>query len=98
MHVTQPKEAIVAFGNRLRNHLDPFKLTCIHVFTSLSGSAIIALAIAEQKYSAEDAWAAAHVDEDWNISQWGEDFEAAERRKQRWGDFEAASRLFTALK
>ncbi len=30
--------------------------------------------------TADDAWAAAHVDEDWQISQWGEDAEAKARR------------------
>ncbi|MDJ0614808.1 MAG: ATP12 family protein [Rhizobiaceae bacterium] len=97
MHVSQPKEAIVAFGNTLKKHEDPFKLACVHTFTSLSGSALIALALAEQFLDVDAAWNAAHVDEDWNISQWGEDYEAAERRKQRWTDFEAAHNLFTSV-
>ena len=97
MHIAQPKEAISAFGNQLKAYQDPFKLACIHTFTSLSGSALIALALAEGFLDAEDAWKAAHVDEDWSISQWGEDFEAAERRKQRWKDFDAAHKLYLAL-
>ena len=32
------------------------------------------------RLTADDAWAAAHVDEDWQISQWGEDAEAKARR------------------
>jgi chaperone required for assembly of F1-ATPase len=43
----------------------------------------------------EAAWGAAHVDEDWQISQWGEDAEAAARRKNRWRDFEAAARMLS---
>ena len=97
MHVTQPREAIAAFGKRLESHADPFKLACIHTFTSLTGSALLALALAEQQLPADDAWSAAHVDEDWNIGQWGEDFEAAERRKQRRKDFDAAHQLFHAV-
>lgn len=97
MHISQPKEAIAAFGNRLRIHEDAFKLACIHSFTSLSGSALIALSLAENKLDVETAWKAAHVDEDWNISQWGEDYEAEERRKQRWKDFDAAARLFASI-
>ena len=45
--------------------------------TTLTGSALIALALAEGALDVDAAWAAAHVDEDWNISQWGEDAEAA---------------------
>jgi len=97
MSIAQPKEAIAAFGNQLKNHADPFKLACIHTFTSLGGSAILALALAEQHLNAETCWQATHVDEDWNISLWGEDYEAAERRKQRWKDFEAADRLIKTI-
>jgi len=97
MSVQQPKEAIAAFGNQLKQHAEPVKLTCIHTFTSLSGSAILALALAEEHLDARTCWQAAHVDEDWNISLWGEDYEAAERRKQRWKDFEAADRLLKSV-
>lgn len=97
MHIAQPKNAIAAYGTRLKNHEDPFKLACIHTFTSISGSALIALALAERFLDVERAWNAAHVDEDWNINQWGEDFEAAARRKQRRIDFEASHRFFQAV-
>jgi len=97
MHVTQSRESIAAFGARLRQHADPFKLACIHTFTSLSGSALLALALTECRLDAETAWKAAHVDEDWNNSQWGQDYEAAERRKTRWKDFSSADRLLKAV-
>ena len=95
--ITQPKETIALFGARLKNHSDPFKLACIHTFTSISGSALIALALAEKHIDAETAWSAAHVDEDWNIYQWGEDFEAQERRVQKWIDFAVADKLLKAV-
>ena len=95
--VTQPKEAITLFGARLKIHADPFKLASIHTFTSISGSALIALALADDHLDAQTAWSAAHVDEDWNISQWGEDFEAQERRAQKWIDFKSADDLLKAV-
>lgn len=98
LHVEQPKQAIANFAQALKAYPDPFSLTCLHTFTSLSGSAIIALAIAEGHLEASSAWQVAHVDEDWNISQWGEDFEAAQRRKQRWTEFDAAYKLMQALR
>ncbi len=97
VHVEQPREAIAAFGARLKHHADPFRMAAIHTFTSLSGSALIALALAESRIDSVKAWQMAHVDEDWNISQWGEDWEASERRKQRWQDFEAADNLLKSL-
>ena len=97
VHIAQPKETLASFSSRLKQHEDAYKITCIHSFTSLSGSALIALALAEGEVSSEAAWAAAHVDEDWNISQWGEDHEAAMRRTQRKLDFDAAYHLFQAV-
>jgi chaperone required for assembly of F1-ATPase len=41
--------------------------------------------------------AAAHLDEDWQISKWGVDVEAAARREKRWVDMEAASRFLKLL-
>lgn len=95
--VTQPRESISLFGARLKNHADPFKLACIHTFTSISGSALIALALADEYLDVEAAWAAAHVDEDWNISQWGEDYEAQERSEQRRIDFKCADDFLKAV-
>ncbi len=95
--INQPKEAIALFGARLKVHEDPFKLACLHTFTSISGSALIALALADEHIDAEVAWTTAHVDEDWNIAQWGDDFEAQERRAQKWIDFSTADKLLKAV-
>ncbi len=97
MHTAQPKATIAAFSQLLGQHQEAFKLTALHTLTSISGSAIIALALAQGHLTAEQAWEAANVDEDWNISLWGEDYEAAERRKHKRIDFEAAHRLFVAV-
>jgi chaperone required for assembly of F1-ATPase len=51
------------------------------------------LAVARAQLSPEAAWNAAHVDEDWQISQWGEDEEAKLRRQSRKRDFDAAAKL-----
>ena len=61
--------------------------------TTLTGSALLALAVALRRLTPDQAWTAAHVDEDWQISQWGEDREAAERRETRWREFAAAAAL-----
>lgn len=92
MPVAQPASALEGIAAALKP-LDAYRLTSIHVMTTLTGSALLALAHCHGELSAAEAWEAAHVDEDWQIEQWGEDAEAAERRRRRWDEMEAASRL-----
>jgi chaperone required for assembly of F1-ATPase len=94
--VSQPQATIAAIEHALAE-LDPFRLAAHHVMTTLTGSALLALAQARNRLTAEEAWAAAHVDEDWQISQWGEDAEAKARRDRRWTEMQAASRLLGLL-
>ncbi|MGD9783982.1 MAG: ATP12 family chaperone protein [Hyphomicrobiaceae bacterium] len=92
MPIVQPGEALSSVARHLAD-ADAFRLTGLHVMTTLTGSALIALATADGAIDAATAWKTAHVDEDWQISQWGEDAEAMERREGRWQDMQAASRL-----
>lgn len=93
MHVEQPREAIAAVGIWLKQREDAFRLSAIHLMTSLTGSALLALATEAGALSPDEAWHAAHIDEDWTIEHWGEDAEANERRKARRRDFDAAVAL-----
>ncbi len=90
------REASLANIRREIEGLDAFSLAALHVMTALTGSALLALAVLRGKLSPEEAWKAAHVDEDFQISQWGVDAEAAQRREHRWRDFAAASRALAA--
>jgi chaperone required for assembly of F1-ATPase len=96
VHVAQPKASLDRLEGAIRGR-DPFTLAALHVMTALTGSALLALAVALGQMTPEQAWQAAHVDEDWQISQWGEDAEAADRRQNRWRDFAAAARLLKLL-
>ena len=69
---------------------DPWRLAAVSSITTLTGSALFALALAHDAIDAETAWAAAHVDEDWQMSQWGKDDLALERRAFREAEFRAA--------
>lgn len=97
MHVEQPREAIMAISLHLFRKKEPFRLAALHLMTSLTGSALLALAVEEGAIDADQAWSAAHVDEDWNIAQWGEDAEASARRAARKRDMMAAAALITAI-
>jgi chaperone required for assembly of F1-ATPase len=92
-HVAQPEASLAAL-RAVVAAMDAFRLAALHVMTSLTGSALIALAHAEGELDTAAAWAAAHTDERWQVSHWGEDFEAAQRLKARFAEFEGASRFF----
>ncbi|MEP0520336.1 MAG: ATP12 family protein [Hyphomicrobiales bacterium] len=91
MFVEQPSDSVARITKAVRGfHNDYLALAGLQVMTAISGSVLIALGAAKRFLSVEDAWAAAHVDEDWNISEWGSDEEAEARRAYRWGEFQVA--------
>jgi len=94
--VAQESDAIASVERALGRD-DAFRLAALHVMTTLMGSVLLALAHARGTLSAEQAWAAAHVDEDWQITQWGEDAEAKTRRDHRWLEMQTASRFLGLL-
>jgi chaperone required for assembly of F1-ATPase len=96
VHVAQPQASLDRLKEALAGR-DAFSLAALHVMTPLTGSALLAIAVALGRLSPEQAWAAAHVDEDWQISQWGEDAEAALRRQTHWRDFAAAAGMLSLL-
>ena len=95
--VAQPAAAIAAIRIEIGNFEPPFALAALTSATTLTGSALLALALARRRLTLEEAWAAAHVDEDWNIGRWGEDAEAVARRAARLQEFAAAARAIAAL-
>lgn len=96
-HVTQPEASIAALRPRLEAVRDAVALAALHVLTTISGSALIALCVADGVLGAEAGYAAGEVDSDYEVSVWGGDEEAAERRRLRLIDFTAATGLFHAL-
>lgn len=97
MPVVQPQTSLDAVGAWLEQRQDPFLLAALHVMTTLSGSALLTLAVDGGALTSDQAWAAAHIDEDWNGEKWGEDTEALARRHTRYRDFTAAVALRCAL-
>jgi chaperone required for assembly of F1-ATPase len=89
MHVVQPPETLAAIKKALEGY-DALALAAIHTVTTLTGSVVIALAVARGHLTLEAAWSAAHVDEDWQMSKWGQDDLALETRAYRWREMEAA--------
>nr|WP_281493811.1 ATP12 family protein [Ancylobacter koreensis] len=95
MHVAQPPRTLEIVAGLLPD--DPLRLAALNLMTTLSGSALIALAVARGRLTAEEAWRAAHADEEVQERLWGTDAEALARRAARFRDFSAAARLFALL-
>src|SRR3989442_3190358 len=89
VHVGQPDHALAAAAAAIPR--DPWRLGAVHAVTTLTGSGLIALALAAGRLSVDAAWEAAHVDEDWNMAQWGRDALALERRSLRFAEMQAAA-------
>lgn len=96
VHAAQPEASLKRVGEEFGG-FDAFALSALHTITTLTGSALLVLAHAKGQLSADAVWSAAHVDEDWQISQWGEDGEARARREQRRVEFDAASKFLKCL-
>jgi chaperone required for assembly of F1-ATPase len=95
VHVAQPEAAIQAAASAIPE--DPWRLGALHAATTLSGSALIALALLRGRLSAGAAWQAAHVDEDWNMELWGRDEIALAQRAFRFAEFQAAAKVLGAI-
>jgi chaperone required for assembly of F1-ATPase len=78
--------------------LDDFRLTAVQAATAACGSLIIALALVEGCIDAASAFAASQLDESFQIEAWGEDPEAARRRRALAADIAAAARFLELLR
>ncbi len=93
----QPATALAAFAAAVAEH-DDFVLTALHTATAACGSLVIALALCEGRLDASEAFAASQLDETFQIEAWGEDSEAARRRRALAADIEATARFVELLK
>jgi chaperone required for assembly of F1-ATPase len=101
MHVEQPPESIAKARPIISASADiagAWRLGALHVVTALTGSALLALALGAGSLSPDEAWTAAHVDEDWNMQFWGRDELALDRRAYRRKEFDAAAAVLAALR
>lgn len=76
---------------------DPFQLAGLSPLVTVSGSLVLALALAEGAVDFEAAWAAAALDDLWQVEQWGTDAEAEKALAARRADFEAGHRFLQLL-
>ena len=93
MPTPQPAETL----RKLAAHVagfTAFELTAFHDLVAMSGSLVIALAVTEGHAPPETLWQVSRIDEDWQIDQWGEDYDAAATAARRRQAFLDAARFF----
>jgi chaperone required for assembly of F1-ATPase len=92
IHRPQPPETVERLARAIASR-DPFTLAALSPIVTISGSLVLALALADGAFDLETIWSAATLDEAWQAQQWGEDAEAAKALANRRAEFEAAWRF-----
>jgi chaperone required for assembly of F1-ATPase len=78
--------------------MDPWELTALHEFVTLSGSLVLGLEAMEEGADPEPLWALSRLDEDWQAEIWGHDEEAAEAAAAKQAAFLQGHRLLKLLR
>jgi chaperone required for assembly of F1-ATPase len=94
--VEQPADAVARLHEAVATHSD-LGLSALYNLTHISGSLVVALAVAEKHLSAADAFAAAQLDELYQVERWGEDPIATKRHEGIRHDIEAGARFLALL-
>jgi chaperone required for assembly of F1-ATPase len=71
-----------------------FQLTGFHDLVAISGSLVLALAVADQRLSVPEAWRLSRIDEHWQAEVWGRDEEAETLEAARHKGFIHAARFY----
>lgn len=95
-YVGQPEASVARLRDAVAAHSD-FALSALYNLTHISGSLVIALAVAERHLDAETAYRAAQLDELYQAERWGDDPLALERREGVRKDIEAGARFLELL-
>ncbi len=95
-HVTQPDAAIAELETAVARY-DEFELAALHTATVITGSLVLALALAEEEVDAGEAFDAAMLEEKFQAEKWGIDAEAEKRRRHLLVELTAAERFFGLL-
>lgn len=91
-HVCQDESALDVLMGRIASQ-DDNRLSVVTQVAGATTSAVLGLAVAEGALQAKEALHVAQADEDFQISRWGLDGEAEERRRNLLGDMDAIDRV-----
>ncbi len=92
-YVEQHKDSMTRF-EALTTPLEGYQLGAVHLFTVMTGSAVLAMAHCQKWLTCQTVWELAHLDEEFQAEQWGQDEEATLRRARRYVELSAAALVF----
>ena len=90
MHRAQSPATLARLGEAVAAR-PAWELAPLSPLVTITGSLVLALALAEGAMTAAEVWRAAECDEDWQAEQWGEDALAVQARESRKKDYDAAT-------
>lgn len=94
IHQPQPAATLARLGEAIAAQ-PPLALAPLSPIVTLTGSLVLALALAEGAMDADAVWRAAECDEDWQTEQWGVEPLAVQAREARRREFDTAVRFLT---
>ncbi len=94
MHIPQPEQSLNRLSARLFA-MTPFQLAAAHDLIAISGSLVLALAVAHDHLSPLQAWELSRIDETWQNEEWGIDEDAAQLETLKQAAFFDAARFYT---
>ena len=95
-YAEQPAEALQALRAAVATHGE-MGLSALYNLTHIAGSLVLALAVAEGWLAADDAFAAAQLDELYQVERWGADPITTRRHEGIRADIEAGTRFLALL-
>ena len=95
--VAQDLATLAAIERAIAAH-DSLQLVALHLATTVCGSVVLGLALLAERLSPEEAFAAAALDESFQIERWGEDAEQTQRRAALKEDIALAARFAALLR
>lgn len=94
--IDQPNQSLAKL-HTVVSGFDRFELAAFHDLVQISGSLVLALAVAHREMDVNAAWQVARVDENWQIEQWGVDEEASATAELKRQSFVFADTLMTSV-
>ena len=95
-HVAQPQATLDRLAHEVAV-LGPFQLAGLSPMVTAGGSLVAGLAVLDGARSAEQAWTAVALDDEWQKERWGSDAEAEKALEGRRADFFAGARFLELL-
>jgi len=94
-YVSQPADTMAALEQAVTGH-DDYGLAALHVMASITGSLVLALALARGAINAQQAFQMSCLDESFQAECWGSDREAGERAQRLARELDVATGFLAA--